>query len=69
MVEYMTVEQAASELAISARGIRARVTRGEMRAERLGARLWAIPRDEVERWRTLGRQKPGPKQRKRSDER
>ena len=57
----MTVQQAAEALGMSVRGIRERIERGEMQAERLGARVWAIPREEVERWRQLGRQKPGPK--------
>ena len=63
----MTVREAAEALGMSMRGINERIERGDMRAERLGARVWAIPRDEVERWRQLGRQKPGPK-RRRADE-
>jgi len=62
-MEYMTVQQAAEALGMSVRGIRERIERGDMRAERLGPRLWAIPRDEVERWQAMGRQKPGPKPR------
>jgi len=62
-MEYVTVEQAAAALGLSVRAIRARIGRGDMRAERLGQRVWAIPSAEVERWRALGRQKPGPKPR------
>ena len=57
----MTVQQAAEALGMSRRGVQERIERGEMRAERLGNRVWAIPREEVERWKALGRQKPGPK--------
>jgi excisionase family DNA binding protein len=60
-MEYVTVQQAADELGLSLRGIRERIRRGDMRAERLGERVWAIPREEVERWKQLGRQRPGPK--------
>ncbi len=60
-MDYVTVWQAAELLGLSVRGIRERITRGEMRAERLGARVWAIPVAEVERWKVIGRLKPGPK--------
>ena len=60
-MEYMTVQQAAEALGMSRRGVQERIDRGEMRAQRLGARVWAIPVDEVERWKGLGRLKPGPK--------
>jgi excisionase family DNA binding protein len=60
-MEYVTVQQAATELGLSLRGIRERIRRGDMRADRLGERVWAIPREEVERWKQLGRQRPGPK--------
>jgi excisionase family DNA binding protein len=59
-MEYVTVRQAADELGLSLRSIRERIRRGDMRAERLGERVWAIPREEVERWKQLGRQRPGP---------
>ena len=67
-MEYMTVREAAEALGMSMRGINERIERGDMRAERLGARVWAIPREEVERWRAIGRQKPGPKPRKGANE-
>jgi excisionase family DNA binding protein len=65
-MEYITVEQAAAELGLTAWGIRDRIQRGAMRAERLGKRVWAIPREEVERWKQLGRQRPGPKPKKKT---
>jgi excisionase family DNA binding protein len=63
-MEYISVEQAASELSLSVRAIRLRIQRGDMQAIRIGQRVWAIPSDEVERWKELGRQRPGPKPKK-----
>jgi excisionase family DNA binding protein len=60
-MEYLTVTQAAAEFGMSPRGVRFRIERGEMAAERINPRLMLIPRAEVERWKELGRQKPGPK--------
>lgn len=60
-MDYITVQQAANELRLSARGVRERIERGEMTADQLGPRLWAIAREEVERQRLIGRFKPGPK--------
>ena len=57
----MTVQEAAVALGMSRRGVQERIDRGEMKAERAGARLWLIPLAEVECWKALGRQKPGPK--------
>ena len=68
-MEYMTVSEAARELGMSPHGIRDRIERGEMRAERAGVRVWLIPRAAVERWRQLGRQRTGPKpKRQRTEE-
>ena len=63
----MTVQQAAEALGMSRRGVQERIERGEMRAERAGARLWLIAREEVERQRALGRRKPGPKPKRRPE--
>jgi excisionase family DNA binding protein len=63
-MEYVTVDEAAELLALTVWGIRERIRRGDMRAVRLGKRVWAIPREEVDRWKVLGRQKPGPKRRR-----
>jgi excisionase family DNA binding protein len=60
-MEYVTVAQAAAVLGLTPRAVRNRIERGEMAAERLNARLLLISRDEVERQRARGRQKPGPK--------
>jgi len=57
----VTVAEAAQELGISVRAIQHRIERGQMKGERISARLWLIPRDEVERWKQLGRQRPGRK--------
>ena len=61
MDELLTVQQAADELGLSRRGVQNRIDRGEMQATRVGARVWVIARAEVERWRALGRQRPGRK--------
>jgi excisionase family DNA binding protein len=67
-MEYMTVAQAAAELGMSARAVRNRIERGEMKAEQLNPRLLLIPRAEVDRWREIGRLRPGPKPRRRQAE-
>jgi excisionase family DNA binding protein len=63
----LTVADAARELGMSARAILNRIQRGEMQAQRMGARLWVVPRVEVERWREVGRLKPGPKRHRPAD--
>ena len=63
----VTVPQAAQLLGLSERGILKRIERGDMRAERLGGKVWVIPREEVERWQQLGRQRPGRKPRQGPD--
>ena len=62
-MDYLTVTQAATELGITPDGVRDRIQRGLMHAERVNPRLWMIPREEVERWRGKGKLKPGPKRR------
>lgn len=57
-MEYMTVTEAAQELGITDRAVRARIKRGDIRAERVGPRLWLIPKDEIEAWRDLGKARP-----------
>ena len=59
--DLLTVAETAQELGLTVRGVQERLRRGLMRGERVSPRLWMIPRAEVERWRTLGRQKPGRK--------
>jgi excisionase family DNA binding protein len=63
MEAFMTIPDAARELGLTPAAIRARLRTGAMRGERVRPKLWLIPRDEVERWRVLGRQKRGPKPR------
>jgi len=57
----LTVQEAAVELGITVRGVQERLRRGAMQGERVTPRLWLIPRAEVERWKALGRQRPGRK--------
>lgn len=54
----MTVQEAAEALRLSVPGIQRRLQSGRMRGEKIG-RDWTIPRAEVERWKIIGRQKPG----------
>ena len=67
MDALITVPQAAKLLGLSESGIHKRIERGDMRAERLGGKVWVIPREEVERWQQLGRQRPGRKPHRRPD--
>jgi excisionase family DNA binding protein len=60
----MTVTQAAESLGLSPAGIRRRIERGEMKATLVSPKLWLIPTEEVERWRDIGRRKPGPPKRR-----
>ena len=64
MKDYLTVTEAAAVLGMSERALRNRIERGDMQAERAGARILLIPRAEVERWQQIGRLKPGPKPRR-----
>lgn len=58
MDEYLSIAEAARELGLSESALRTRVERGYVQAQRAGARLWLIPRVEVEKWRSVGRLKP-----------
>lgn len=58
MREY-TVRDAASALGMSEQAIRARIGRGDMKARRIGARLWLISAREVEKWRKIGKVREG----------
>ena len=60
MSEY-TVAEAAEALGLTRNGVLKRIQRGEMAARRIGARILVIPASEVERWRKLGKQRPGPR--------
>ena len=64
----MHLTEAARELGITRRALLARIARGEMKAERVHPKLWLVSRQEVERWKSLGRLKPGPKPRRGSNE-
>lgn len=63
MEPELTVEEAAALLGLSVAGVRRRIQRGDLKARRVGARLWLIPREEVERAQSAGKLKPGPKPR------
>ncbi len=57
----MTVREAAAALGVSERTIQLRIEQQSMKAERFGARSWMIAEREVERWRRMGKLKPGRK--------
>lgn len=57
MDEYLMVVDAAREMGISRRALLNRIERGDVKADRVNARLWLVPRAEVERWRGRGRLK------------
>lgn len=68
MEDYLTVAQAAEALGVSVEVVRKRLQRGLMTGERIGARVWVIPRVEVDRWRTRGKLARGRKRRVRESE-
>lgn len=58
----MTVAQAAQALGLSVAMVRRYVQTGRMKGERIGARVWLIPKEEVGRWKGgAERLKPGRK--------
>ena len=59
--DALTVAQAAAALGLDAATVRRRLASGVMQGERVGERLWLIPRAEVARWLGKGKLKPGPK--------
>jgi len=59
--ELLTLHEVAKELGLPVRTVQNRVHAGTMRGERVHARLWMVPRDELDRWRGVGKLKPGPK--------
>ena len=61
MDEYLSVAEAAAALGMTEQAVRKRIAAGWLRASRIGNRVLAIPRDEVERARRAGRMRPGPK--------
>ena len=58
---YMTATEAAKELGLSLRGLQHRIKAGTIRAQRVSGRGWLVPREEVERYRGVGKLKRGPK--------
>ena len=55
----VTVAEAAQELGVSIRAVQNRILAGDMKAERVTPRLYLIPREEVERWKPIGKRKGG----------
>jgi excisionase family DNA binding protein len=57
----MTVTEAARRLGVDERTIRHRITRGEMKAERVNPRLYLLSEEEVQRWEGVGKLRAGRK--------
>lgn len=57
--DYLTVTQAARELGMSRVGVSLRIRHGEMTAYRIGPSTTLIPREEVERWKVIGKRGGG----------
>jgi len=64
MSTYLSVGEAAAALGITERAVIKRIQHGLLRADRIGARVYAIPAEEVERAQAAGRLRPGPKPRR-----
>jgi excisionase family DNA binding protein len=50
--DFLTVAEAAAILGVPGRTIAYRLQQGFMQGEQVNPRLWLIPREEVERWKT-----------------
>jgi excisionase family DNA binding protein len=50
--DFLTVAEAAAILGVSGRTIAYRLQKGFMRGEHVNPRLWVIPREEVEHWKS-----------------
>lgn len=57
MDTHMTLVEAAAALGLSVSALRTRAEKGYIQAEKVGPRMWLIPRDEVEKWKGKGRLK------------
>ena len=58
-LDVLTIAEAARELGLAERTVVDRIHRGAMRGIRVGQRVWVVPRDEVEQWRSRGKLKAG----------
>ena len=61
--EYLTVTQAAALLGVPPRTVAYRLQRGYMCGIKMSARLWLIPRAEVDAWRDRPQLPRGPRPR------
>ena len=57
----MTIAEASRVLGLHHATVHRRLQSGVMRGERVHEKLWLIPREEVERFRGVGKLKRGPK--------
>jgi excisionase family DNA binding protein len=61
VAKLLTVNEVAVRLGLTTEAVRLRIRRGDMKAERIGARLLLIQEREVKKWQQIGRLKTGPK--------
>jgi len=57
--ERLTAAEAAAMLGLPGRTVRNRLQRGIMQGIAVNPRLWLVSRGEIERWREVGRLRPG----------
>jgi excisionase family DNA binding protein len=57
--EMFTVAEVAQLLGLSVRGVQDRIKKGEMQAEKITPRLYLVHRNEIERWKPVGKRKGG----------
>ena len=58
MSDYLTVAQMAEKVGMSVRWVRDQIARGELKATRMGVKLWRIPRAEAEAFEQRMAQQP-----------
>ena len=58
-LDMVTVAEAAAELGISPRAVLHRIEQGEIKARKITPRMYLVPRQEVERWKPIGKRKGG----------
>jgi excisionase family DNA binding protein len=57
--DMFTVAETAQALGLSVRAIQDRIRKGEMAAEKITPRLYLVHRNEIERWKPVGKRKGG----------
>jgi excisionase family DNA binding protein len=57
--DMFTVAETAQVLGLSVRAVQDRIRKGEMAAEKITPRLYLVHRNEIERWKPVGKRKGG----------